>query len=338
MDELLAQRLFAAYRKGLTRRSPPLPWETRTRPFDFLFRQAFWLRIPVRERVPIARVWRGGSEGLRLSREGRFDEAREKFQNCEEELARAAISPQGSLLARAPLASHKAYFECKRGDFALARALILDAMEADLQLEDDDLFKLLEMHRLQLVQNLVRIELRGGDARLALGLAGHILAYAEGLVDELPVHHSWQGEKLLAAIPRSLRRALISQVANEAVQALYYFPQSSLEEELFAGVRIESYHGRAPVLHEPFRTWLLAKQAFHRREWTRYPELLLSFLPAGRGDLQAVWYAAMVDVLAFCRASEDPIAMSLHDRILQDVKRWPRVPLPLRPMLGLEGP
>src|SRR5262245_66667587 len=109
MDELLAQKLFAAYRQGLARRPQPLPWETRTRPFDFLFRQAFWLKIPVRERLPISRIWRWGSEGVRLSRERRFDEAGERFHRCDEELARGAVSRQGSLLAAAPLASAKAY-------------------------------------------------------------------------------------------------------------------------------------------------------------------------------------------------------------------------------------
>lgn len=333
MDKNLSDRLFKAYRAGLLR--PPQAKESRARQFDFLFRQVFWLKIPVHERLPVWKSWRLSSQGLRESREGRLDAALATFRDCRTELETRELSPAGRLLAATFLESAHAYFEYKRGEFDLARARILNAMEADLELERDPDFSLLELHRIQLAQNLMRIDLRAGEPKRALVLAGQLLAYTAGLVGELPVHHSWQGERLLARAPRSPRRALIAQIANDVAQAFPYFPAAHLEEEFLANARIEDYLDRPHVVHEQFRLWLLAKQAFHQEDRDRYLQLLLEFLPTGRTGIQAMWYAAVIDLLALCRELDGGAARDLERGILRDAGKWSHLPAAFRPLVGL---
>jgi hypothetical protein len=332
VDKTLSDQLFKAYRTGLLR--PPQAREPRARQFDFLFRQVFWLKIPLHERLPVWKIWRLSSQGLRESREGRLDAALATFLDGWTELETLALSSTGRLLAATFLESGHAYFEYKRGEFDLARARVLNAMETDLQLEQDADFNLLELHRIQLAQNLMRIDLKAGEPKRALGLAGQLLAYTAGLVETLPIHHSWQGERALARTPRSPRRVLIAQIANEVAQAFPYFPAAHLEEEFLANARVEGYLDHPEVVHEQFRLWLLAKHAFHQGDRERYLELLLEFLPTGRVGVQAIWYAAVIDLLALCR-EEDGAARDLQNGILRDAGKWSSLPAVFRPLVGL---
>lgn len=337
MDKQLAETLFAAYRQGLLRAPKPRSWEAQGRQFDFLFRQVLWKKIPIRERLLIWKIWNLGAKGLSLSRQGSLGEASEIFSSCWQTLESFDLSEKGALLATPPLESAHAYFEYKRREFEIARARILNAMEIDLQLENDEDFILLELHRVQSAQNLMRIDLQAGEPTRAISLAGEILAYIDGLCPRLSVHHSWQHHKLITSIPISLRQALIPQVANEVALALTYHPaEYDLEQKFLANVHIEEYLRRAHVLHEQFRRWLLAKRSFHQENWEQYLQQMLEFLPMGRADIGPLWYSTMIDILSFCRKLDTRIAMSLHDAILRDTQKWPSLPACFSAKLELE--
>lgn len=333
MDSILAEKIFRAYRTGLLRPRPLL--EDRGQQFDLLFRQVFWFKVPLRERLPIWKIWKLSSTGLRLSRDQRLEEASKAFGDCWEELAKGRLSTRHALLAKTFVESCNAYFEHKRGAFDLARARTYNSMEADLSLEEDEDFSLLELHRIQSANNLMRIDLRSGEQDRALALAGEILAYLEGFREGLTVHHSWRSDLLHAKTPQSIRRALISQVANEAVLAFFYYPESGLEEVFLSSIRWEKFLAAERLLHPQFRLWLMTKQASSQKNWSQYFERLLEFLPTGRTDIQPVWYASIIDFLSLCRELNSRVSMYVHDGILRDVRKWPGLPASLRPALGL---
>jgi len=334
VNDRWAKDIFAAYQRGLLNQSQRNGWENQFRSFDFLFKQVFWLRVSLPERLPISKIWRLSSEGLRLCRKNLLIEALGLFSRCWTDLSKATLSPQGSFLALAPLEAAHAYLEYKKGDFALARTRILHAMEADLQLElEEEWFGLLEMHRLQAAQNLMRIDIRAGSPRQAIALGGKIISYVHGFTEALPVHHSWQGRKLLEKIPRTVRRALIPQVANEVALAFCYFPQSNLEVDFLASTGTQDYADCARVLHEQFRSWLLAKHALQQEDWDRYFELLLEFLSAGPTDVRMLWYSTVLDILTLCYTCNNPASHKLSQKILHDRPKWSTLPEPLRLLL-----
>jgi len=333
VDASLAERVFKAYRTGLLR--PPPSLGSRDQLFDFLFHQIYLLKVPLRERLLISRIWGLSSSGLRLSRDRRLDEAREAFRACWERLTESDLSPRSRLIARTFIESCNAYFEHKTGAFDLARARTYSSMEADRQLEEDEDWSILELHRIQSANNLMRIDLRSGEPHKALLLAGEILSYLEGFRDGLTVHHSWRKGLLQTRTPKPIRCALIAQVANEAVLAFSYFPGYGLEETLLASIQWESFLASTSVLHPQFRLWLLAKQALVHRQWALYLDRLLEFLSPGRADIQPIWYSAMADFLGFCRQQNSHVSMYTHDGILRDAKKWPGLPASLRPAFDL---
>ncbi len=331
MDSVQASELFQAYRQGLLRR-PLNTWEGRPRSFDFLFRQAFSNRLPVRERVWVCRIWRASFEGLGLSRSHRLDEAAAAFARSWSEVESARVSTTGVLLATTFLESAHAYLDYKMGAFDLARERISRSMEADVQLQGD--FDLLELHRIQLAHNLMRIDLRAGEPRRALRLGGEILAYLEGLSERLTLHHSWQGESFLERTPRAVRRALIAQVMNEVALAFCTVPAPP-EEDFLAAVGTEAYRRPPRVVHDGVRLWLLARLAFREEGPNRYLQTLPPFLAGGRVGIQAIWYSALSDLLAHCGKVETPASLGLRSAILKEAPKWTGLPKPLRPLLGL---
>lgn len=336
MDSNIAEKIFKAYRAGLLSRRPSLRGQNQK--FDVLFRQVFWLKVPLRERLRIRKIWELSSAGLRLSREHRLDEAAEAFLACWEEHARADISPQSSLLAKTFAESCNAYFEHKRGAFALARARTYSSMEADLELESDIDFSLLELHRIQSANNLMRIDLRSGEQCRALSLAGEILSYLEGCCEEITVHRLWRSDLLRDRTPRTIRRALIAQVANEAALAFSEFPGLGLEDKLLATAEWQkALTRRTHLTHSQLWLWLAAKQAHLKKSWDEYFEGMVEFLPTGRTDIEPIWYSAVIDFLGVCRELRSHVSMYVHEAILRDARKWPGVPISLRSALGLNS-
>lgn len=333
MNDLLAEQLFRSYRMGLLLRpSPPI---YRSPSFDFLFRQVFSFKVPVRERVTICKLWHLATEGLRLARAGCLDEAFETFCSCWEGLSAYKSSRRNKLLAMAPLQAAHAYLDYKKQDYDSARSRILEAMEADLELEADLDFILLEMHRLQSAQNLMRIDLRTGEPERAIALAGQILAYAEGFIEDLPVHHSWQGRRFVASAPPLIRRNLVPQVTLDVAVAFSRFPSAGFELVFLEHAHVGKYLAQPRSLHARFRLWLLAKQAFHCADWERYARYLLEFLPSDRAGIQAIWYSTVLDLLELCRKFDTRASLRLRERILRDSRKWPGLPPSFRPLLGL---
>lgn len=334
MEAKLAERVFRAYRAGLLRPRPSL--HGRDGLFDVLFRQVYWLKVPLRERLPISRIWELSSGGLRLARQGRLDEAAQAFDACWEGVERAGLSPGSELLTRTFVESCHAYFEHKRGDFERARERTFDSMEADRRLAEDDDWSLLELHRVQSANNLMRIDLRRGDAPRALALAGEILAYLEGFRGGLSVHHGWRADHLRGLTPRAIRCALIAQVGNEAALALAAHTGRAAGEAFFAGVGLEDFLAAPGALHPHFRQWLLTREAWERREEGVYLERLAQFLALGRADVPPLWYTALLDFLAWCREVDTRVSRFVHDGMAREAAKWPGVPAALRPALGLE--
>ena len=71
----------------------------------------------------------------------------------------------------------------------------------------------MQVHRLQQGHNLVRIDFGLNRRKTAVRLAGKLVSYLEGRIEELPYHHSWR-TKSLQVLPGSLIRALIFQIVS----------------------------------------------------------------------------------------------------------------------------
>jgi hypothetical protein len=228
------------------------------------------------------------------------------------------------------LCSAQSFLDYRQGQFARSRQRALTAMEADLALEQSDSFAILEIHRIQGAQNIVRIDLRAGLITQASGLAGSIIGYLENLRNCLPVHHTWL-QQTLQRLPRSIRRSMVTQTANEMALHLARAPDFGAWKSFYAGLELTDDWKGSTALHPRVRQWAQLRQAFEQRDWSCYLDLLFNFLPAGREELSPIWYSTVIDLARYCEEEGSRAALQVRRGILQDAKKWPALPAALRP-------
>ena len=332
MDAASAQQLFDAYRKGLLNREGARREDYHPR-FQVLLRQLLSNQVPLAHRLPVRKVWLASAQGLRLAREGHLEAAAACLDSVTETLAQTSSFSVGRLMATSVLESAHAYLDFCGARFDQAREGLRRAMDADLALEHDETFGLLELHRIQSAQNLMRLEFRVGRPEVACALGGKILGYLEDLTSGLPVHHSWQRQALSRA-PRTVRRAMVTQIGNE--MSLGLARNRGLAAWSHFSSELKSHPGYAKegtAIHLRVQQWVHLKDAFEQRDWPRYLVLLAAFLPGGRKDVQSVWYSSVIDFLYFCRAVDSAAFRQVRSGILRDASKWPAVPPSVRSCL-----
>jgi tetratricopeptide (TPR) repeat protein len=326
MDAVIAEKIFRFYRAGLLKgqtqdlkRSPD---------FQMLLSLVVRERIPLRERARFRRIWNASGRGLSATRDNQLEKAAQIFAEGEYELAGCPQLSECRLLGISILESAYAYLEYRQGRFVEARKRTHAALDADLMLESKAMYGVLELHRIQAVHNLMRIDLKAGDYLHAFSLAGQALAYLEGHLPALTVHRGWS-TKLLEQTPRILRRKMVAQVAEEVALALLTkFDKrnwTTLCDEIEPWLNSESvgFHPRA-------RLWFEVKHALAFGDAIHYLDLLSRFLAGGRDDIAILWYSCIVDFLDFCATLDSPIARFASAAILKDSSKWPAVPKTIR--------
>ena len=334
MDSATAQRLFNAYREGLLNREGPNYNDYHPR-FQVLLRHLVWNQFDLAERLPIRKAWQTSSQALALARGNRLVEAAERLNSGRSHRAGYQEFSPAWLMGESALESAHAYLDYREGRFDQARERLLASMDADLLLEQNETFGLLEIHRIQSALNMMRIDLRIERHEEAFLLAGRVLAYLENLDSDLPVHHSWRRETLLRA-PRAVRRAMVTQVGNDTALALSRTKDPNAWPAFRAGVGLATQHAYwegGDALHQPVRQWLHLKQAFEQQDWDLYPDLLADFLPAGRRDIAPIWYASVIDFFYFCKRVGSRASLQICDGILRDSQKWRALPPSLRESL-----
>ena len=331
MDTTSAERIFKAYRTGLLKK--PKPSLGRNPDFQRLISLVVLDRFPLRERICFRRIWNTSWLGLSAVRDGRLEDAGRLFKTGEEELARVGPGSSGGLLGLSILESARAYLDYREGKFEQAQARTHAAMRADLMLEQDGAFGMLELHRIQAAHNLVRIGLRAGEPLRALSLAGNILGYLEGHLAVLPVHEDWR-QRWLEQTPCILRRRMIAQVTDEVAMALVANQEEEAWEAFFASVEPWLHAAKAGI-HPQARLWIETTAARFAGDSLRYVTLLGDFLAAGRNDVTALWYSCITHFIDFCDIENSPLSRYVKAAILKDSAKWPAVPQAFRSCLNL---
>src|SRR5688572_17881781 len=214
MDDETAERTFEAYRTGLL--IPPVRPPKPT--FYRVLMDSVIGRIALRERLVFRKSYRATHQGLMAARQGDLGTAAERFAASREVVERHRPGEACRLLSTTFVEAAHAYLEYRHGRFDRARERIFTALDSDLDLESDAAFGCLEMHRIQLADNLMMIDLREGMHEEGLALAGAILAYAEGNAGSLPVHRGWRPDYVRSA-PITVRRGALGQIAHEVAMA-----------------------------------------------------------------------------------------------------------------------
>lgn len=331
MNRDTAEILFRAYRTGLLRREPE-PVSHCWRPsFDRLLMHALPNCLLPSDRVVFRNVYRRSQQGLRAARQGEFQSAAEHFDAGTAILETRSAGRLCRALGKSFLEAAHAYLEYRLRRFDQARERVSVMLDLDLGLVLSGGFDFFEMHRLQAVDNLMRIDLREGLAREALSKGGAILAYVEGITESVPVHHGWRPD-ILRRIPVALRQGTLVQVAVEVALAFPKFPGVELWQAFSEPLELDR---DVPATEPRVRQWLQIREACGGDDEDRFLALVIEFLPAGRAGVGPLWYATILDILQFCDEQRSPLGDFVRDKILRDAPRWPAFPAAFRPCIGL---
>ena len=181
-------------------------------------------RLDTSDQVALRALRECGRQGLMEARAGN-DEASEKhFSEAWQLLHTSDLGVEALLLGESLLNAQIAYNWYRQRKYKKALKLLERSFRNDLILEMQMTYEILRIHRIQLLNNLMRMYTRQGQFATALTIGNAILTYLElPEVEALsklstPWNEGWSNG--LSAIPISLIRDMHHQVAAEQVNAL----------------------------------------------------------------------------------------------------------------------
>lgn len=212
--------------------------------------------------------------------------------------ADAGLSRQTLLSAESYQYSAEAYLQYRMGDYDLAEASLLQSIVLCQVLHDEFDYPV-EVRRIHLVRNIVRVKTRAGDEEAALRMASLLVGYLEGDQAQWPLQ-----ESSMAKEPDSLlseeRWGLMDQVLGEIALLIMRRRASSLQLVSGPAGWLFTDTGRVGE-HARVHAWLVARRASLDGDAARFLTHGTAFFGEGRGQLRQAWQELTRDLIEFCR-------------------------------------
>lgn len=328
MDSLF-QAAADAYRNGKRNQRQPSAAAT-GRTFDHLLSIAVAARLSRDEQL-LGRAASGArSRALKAARNGQLDIARQALSESAQILQSGVLSAEARLFLKSFHEAVAAYLDFKRGEPDLARARVERALAADCVLISQYGYDILELHRIQLGHNLMRVEARFGEPQQATAIGAALLSYTEGDNSSWPFPRFGDGARP-DHLPDELAEAMVIQISGELAILLAGKPAEETVHLLSVALpHIEGIATDRCNDHLLAHQWLRAKWGFARQAWPAFFENLSDLLRDGLADAPLLWRASVADLYVACEALDKDGAEALRREIAEDVRAWPRVPEPVR--------
>jgi len=187
--------VLEAYRKGSSQ--PPSDQRAASgQAFDDVLVAATMRRLSLTDQVLMRKCSAARDRGLAAARRGRLQIADQACAEARTVAASGALSAEAKLLTNALHSPIEAYVDYRRGEHERACAHLNEAAEADVLLETVHGYKILHLHRIQLVHNLMRLRVRYDGLEAALAVGATLLSYLERTRESLPLPGSWDPAQL----------------------------------------------------------------------------------------------------------------------------------------------
>jgi len=234
--------------------------------------------------------------------------------------ASSQLSEEGRMFARSSLAAAEAYLDYRCDDFDRAQERLCESLAADEILETTYGHSILHVHRLHIVNNLIRVEVQRGNVEGALDLAARLLCYMQGASDDGPTPGRW-GKSYRDALPRETLSAMFVQVIGEIGQALVG-KKPEAARSLFAIVEGQLPEPDFALWHPLASDWFKVKSAYVGGSMERYLRISSDYLGNGVGVAPALWRFVALDAVIAVDELPFPEAVELRREILRDALTW----------------
>jgi tetratricopeptide (TPR) repeat protein len=309
-----------ACRKGA--RVPPIRTQDEKVLNDEL-RGAIKANLPVFDRVWIDKCEKAYSRGFEAALAGKSDIARKAFEIAESVLQTNPLFYESRLLSTSFLQAAAAYLDYSLKDFDAARAKLLEAIQCDDVLEAQFGYSTLHIHRVHLLENIMRLEFQADHPREALSLARSLLLYLAGAAPEVSAPGNW-GQDRLARVPAEAVSSKFAGIAADVAQFLAPLDVSAARE--FFCLVFPSFHsGKQEYCHPQAMQWFAIKKAFYSAQHPDFLSKASEFLVKGPQASPGLWSAVVLDVIALCDTLL-PQAEVVRRQIVSDAMSWEFMP------------
>jgi hypothetical protein len=268
--------------------------------------------VEVARRLPLAEITALGDatdlreEGLALARAGQLDRGAELVAAARRAFTGAALSAEAVLLAEWFQEPAEAYLQFRRGDPAGAEDSLLRAVAACVRLRAGFGYRV-ELRRVHLARNIVRVRNFAGRPVDALELAHHLVDHIEG------VPGAWPWPQHTVAEPDDLtldvRLLLLDQVLGDVARLLSPARPDARELLGVADARGWFRAGAGRPHIDRARIWLRARSMAVRGDWDEFLRLAGLFFAEPPGRFGVAWSELTGDLatVGAVRAPEEPV-------------------------------
>lgn len=245
------------------------------------------------------------------------------------------LSAEGRLRAKTELAANEAYLEYCFGHFERAKQSLLVSMEAGQQMEQRFNSPFFHLHRIHLVNNMVKVEAAAQNLHGAMELAASVLLYLQQKAENLPVPGNW-GSCYFREIPSDAIRFLTAQTTGEIAVALAGLPPSVVKKALqilLSRVKIDEL---CDSWQPEISAWLRLKllMADDEAQYAAYFARCIPYFSQGPGCTAGLWYLTALDVAAVCQPFHDSESSRLKQDIIADLRRMTHLPRRVRAIVN----
>jgi tetratricopeptide (TPR) repeat protein len=243
-----------------------------------------------------------GSQGLRAARARSAEAARQHFETGEKLLDTLPMSEGARKIARSAFLAQQAYYIYTTGRYPQSIALLSEAFSINLWLESECGIDVLIGHRIQLLNNFMRIEARRGRWQEAFALGGTLLRYLEdardGSIRSLgsPWNEGWLDR--IDFIPSDLLTNTHAQIAAEEILVLERAErQQASDREIASALRAMLATGA----NSQVDSWMRFRLARLSPDKEDYFAAAISAVKRGSVPSAPLWYSVARDVTNLLR-------------------------------------
>lgn len=328
--QTLLHEAHRAYFIGLQKKSPLSTAD----PFQPKLAAILDKRLSAKQRHLVAQSQVMCKQGLDAARKNDLVASARVFQEIEHFIHTERFSKEAELISLSFYEAAAAYFDYRNTAFDCAIARLYAALGYDLALEEIPDYALLQLHRIKLLLNILRIYVKRKAVQEALQLGVQIMNYLENKADGPSVSSSWDTLRL-STLPNEIKDLQFAETTGELATLMVgtdILATGQTVNQAFAAfaLHIHSPDTDSCYLNTQAHIWLRAKQALLNEEREEFLSQALPLLSYGRVSFPQLWYAICIDLFGLCQQINLPEATTIKKDILAAAPLWPWKHFPLR--------
>jgi hypothetical protein len=238
-------------------------------------------------------------KGLALVRAGDTESGARCIREARDICSIGGLSREATLLAKSFQTAAEAYLQYRKAKYAYAHASLMEAVNACQILRSEYGYNV-EVRRVHLARNLVRVKTAGGEQKEAMRIASILVGYVEGNHEiwPIPQEHLHASPGVLASEDRWF---LLDQILGEI--ALLLTRRNPISRQVIS-VNYSLLFGDGMTPRGEFSrvsTWLVAYRASVGGDMEGFLNHAFTFFSEGPGQLPLAWRALNSEFVDLCK-------------------------------------